>query len=148
MRTINRRCGRIGIVAAAIGAWVVVASVLIGVGRGEATRGGTLTTFGLSGWLEVKSPRLEAVQFVELLVPGKKFSPTVRPMRATIALLLLGALTVYLLVGTRRSLANLSPRSKCCYCGYVITDSSPQTNICPECGHLPNFHREPWALWR
>ncbi|MHC5114159.1 MAG: hypothetical protein ACYTGP_07000 [Planctomycetota bacterium] len=150
MRAINQRFGRIGVLAGAIGMWLLAFVLLMCIGDAEETGwgGATRTTFGISGWMEVTSPRVEPLFIVELLVPGKGYQPEIHAGRATTAFIALAAISVFLFMFTRRSLGNISPRNQCGYCGYVVSDGSPLTNICPECGKLPNLHRDPWAVWR
>lgn len=59
--------------------------------------------------------------------------------------LLAGTVAIFLIVTAGfvlyayRAKQNLLPRTICSRCGYDVGKSDPRTNVCPECGALPNL---------
>ena len=72
----------------------------------------------------------------------------IHPVAATLTILTCAAVTAFMVVYGRRTQRNLTPRWQCQNCGHVVTDGFPQSNVCSECGELPNLQKDPWAFWR
>jgi hypothetical protein len=70
-----------------------------------------------------------------------------RPRLVGTSVLFLGT-TAWLLLAVRRTCRNTRPRGICNACGYDTSTTRGDTNLCPECGSLPNLKQSVWAVWR
>ena len=94
---------------------------------------------------ELRSTYSGILHWKEAFISGRtKFHPT--GLTATIALSV--AATAWMAFAGGRIWRNTTPRWQCRYCGHDSSMASGDTNVCTECGRLPNEKKDPWAFWR
>jgi hypothetical protein len=124
---------QIGVVAWLIFIWIMLVWVVSGFPYSRAVHGGSRlrTSYSILRWLDVT----DGVSWIH-------------PGAATLTILTCAAVTAFMVVYGRRTLRNLTPRWQCQNCGHAVSDGLPQSNVCSECGELPNLQNDPWAFWR
>jgi hypothetical protein len=124
---------RIGIVVWLIFVWGALVWVVSGFPYARAVHGGSKsrTSYGILRWLDVTGGVSE-----------------IHPVAATLTILICAAVTAFMVFYVRRTLRNLTPRWQCQNCGHVVSHGFPQSNVCTECGELPNLRKDPGAFWR
>jgi len=124
---------QIGVVVLLVFIWITLVWVLSGFPCSRAVHGGTTlrTSYGILRWLDVT----DVVR-------------RIHPVAASLTILACAAVTAFMVVYGRRTLGNLTPRWKCQNCGHVVSHGFPRSNVCSECGELPNLRKDPWAFWR
>ncbi len=134
--TLLRR--RIGVVVGLVFVWATVVWVVSYFPYSRAHGGSVRTSYGVLRWFEVTAPREQAgiASWLPLHTVG---ASRLRPVPATITLAICVAVTAFIVVYARRTFRNLTPRWRCQNCGYLVSDGFPQSNVCPECGELPNL---------
>jgi hypothetical protein len=104
-------------------------------------------TYGIFQWYEWQGTRRQARAIGGLfprLILGRH---RVNPVPLTVSIIISAGSTALVVVVTRRWLRNLTPRWKCQRCGHVVSEGFPRSNVCSECGELPNLQKNPWAFW-
>ena len=105
------------------------------------------TSYGILRWQEVTDSR-EQTGIASLLPLQTTGATRFHPVAFTwTALLALGS-TALVVSAAARAMRNLTPRWKCQKCGYVVSGGHPRSNVCSECGELPNLRKDLWAFWR
>jgi len=108
---------------------------------------GIRTSYGIMGWQEVTASDEQAG--IASLLPLQTTGTTrFRPAAITFSVLLALGSTALIVSAAARAMRNLTPRWKCQKCGYVVSGGHPRSNVCSECGELPNLRRDMWAFWR
>jgi hypothetical protein len=105
------------------------------------------TTYGILQWQEGRSSRAQAGTVGRLLPAGIAGRSWINPVALAFSIVISAAGSAFLVVYGHRWLRNLTPRWKCRHCGHVVRDGFPQSNVCSECGELPNLQKDPWAFW-
>ena len=123
---------RAGVTAWLLFVWATLTWLLFLFPYSRATHGKYGTAYGILRWLDVPDKGTTAIS-----------------IGATAwTVLIFGALTTFIVMWGYRSFRNLTPRWECQNCGFIVSGGFPRSNLCPECGELPNLRREPWAFWR
>jgi hypothetical protein len=141
------RWRRIGVVAWLAYVWIILTWVLVCFPQSRARHGPTRYTYGILQW-QVVTTRDRQTGIATMFPIGTTGRTDVRPVALFASTVIVLGLTAFLAVAGHRWLRNLSPRWRCQSCGYIITGGFPRLNFCPECGELPNLHRDAWAFWR
>ena len=105
------------------------------------------TSYGVMKWQDVTDSH-EQVGVASLLPLRTIGARSFHPVAITFSALICVSATVLILSAADDTMRNLTPRWKCQKCGYVVSGGHPRSNVCPECGELPNLRRDPWAFWR
>jgi len=147
---------RIAVVVGLVFTWTTVVWTLSCFPYSRAVHGGVdiRTSYGLLRWFEVTARHKQAG--IASLLPLETVGATrIRPVPAVISMAICVALTAFIAVYARRTLRNLTPRWQCQNCGYMVSAGIPRlnvcparSNVCPECGELPNLQKDAWAFWR
>lgn len=66
----------------------------------------------------------------------------------TLTILVSLAASSWALFAWGRIMRNTTPRRICRHCGFDVSSVLRDSALCPECGHLPNEQKDPWAFWR
>ena len=124
---------RVGVVAGLVFAWVTMVCVVSGFPYSRAVHGGAhlRTSYGILRWLDVTDG-----------------ASRIHAGAATLTLVTCAAITAFVVAYAKRALRNLTPRWQCQNCGYNVSAGHPGSNLCPECGELPNLQKDAWAFWR
>ncbi len=94
---------------------------------------------------ELRSTNFGILHWKQVSVRGRT---TIHGVALTTTIALSAAVTAWMTFAGGRIWRNTTPRWKCRNCGHDSSMASGHTNVCTECGELPNEKKDPWAFWR
>ena len=140
---------RIGVITVLNLVWIVLMWFLWCFPHSRSVHGGKdiRTSYGILQWqdLTAAGEQVAIATLVPLRTAGTR---RIHALAVTVTTVLCIGTTAFIGAYASRSMRNLTPRWRCQQCGYIVSAGSPRSNVCPECGELPNLQKEPWAFWR
>ncbi|MHC4080523.1 MAG: hypothetical protein ACYTFF_13400 [Planctomycetota bacterium] len=137
---------RVGAAVWLVFVWITLMWLLWCFPVSRSVGGGVRTSYGALQWQTIKGG--EQAGSAKLLPLGTVGRSRGRPVAAVFTLLISVAGTAFIVVYGNRTFRNLTPRWQCQNCGHTVSAGYPQSNVCSECGELPNLWQDPWAFWR